>query len=298
MPEGKIIKALSGFYYVLDESEENGKVIQCRARGIFRKNKVTPLVGDYVVYQADNDKEGYVLEVKERTNELVRPPISNVDQAVLVFSATEPSFSTSLLDRFLVLVEANHIKPIICITKMDLLKTDQERETIQAYADDYRQIGYDVHLTSTNEREGIEKLMPHFHHKITVFAGQSGVGKSSLLNAMSPDLALKTNNISSHLGRGKHTTRHVELIHTAQGLIADTPGFSSLEFTGIESEDVGLYFLDIRERSADCKFRGCLHVKEPGCAVKKAVENEQIRAFRYQHYLEFLTEIKERKPRY
>ncbi|OLP66485.1 putative ribosome biogenesis GTPase RsgA [Bacillus pumilus] len=298
MPEGKIIKALSGFYYVLDESEENGKVIQCRARGIFRKNKVTPLVGDYVVYQADNDKEGYVLEVKERTNELVRPPISNVDQAVLVFSATEPSFSTSLLDRFLVLVEANHIKPIICITKMDLLKTDQERETIQAYADDYRQIGYDVHLTSTNEREGIEKLMPHFHHKITVFAGQSGVGKSSLLNAMSPDLALKTNNISSHLGRGKHTTRHVELIHTAQGLIADTPGFSSLEFTGIESEDVGLYFLDIRERSADCKFRGCLHVKEPGCAVKRAVENEQIRAFRYQHYLEFLTEIKERKPRY
>lgn len=298
MPEGKIIKALSGFYYVLDESEKSGRVIQCRARGVFRKNKVTPLVGDYVVYQADNDKEGYLLEVKERTNELVRPPISNVDQAVLVFSATEPTFSTSLLDRFLVLVEANHIQPIICITKMDLLNTDQERETIHAYAEDYRQIGYDVHLTSTIERDGIEKLMPHFHHKITVFAGQSGVGKSSLLNAMSPDLALKTNDISSHLGRGKHTTRHVELIHTAEGLVADTPGFSSLEFTGIEAEDLGLYFLEIRERSVDCKFRGCLHVKEPGCAVKEAVENEQIREYRYQHYLEFLTEIKERKPRY
>lgn len=180
MPEGKIIKALSGFYYVLDESKESGKVVQCRARGIFRKNKITPLVGDYVVYQADNDKEGYLLEVKERTNELVRPPISNVDQAVLVFSAAEPTFSTSLLDRFLVLVEANHIEPIICITKMDLLKTDEERETIMAYADDYRQIGYEVHLTSTIEGDGIEKLTPHFHHKITVFAGQSGVGKSSL----------------------------------------------------------------------------------------------------------------------
>ncbi|MDR0125919.1 ribosome small subunit-dependent GTPase A [Bacillus zhangzhouensis] len=298
MPEGKIIKALSGFYYVLDESRESGKVIQCRARGIFRKNKITPLVGDYVVYQADNDKEGYVLEVKERTNELVRPPISNVDQAVLVFSATEPTFSTSLLDRFLVLVEANHIEPIICITKIDLLKTKQERKTIQAYAEDYRQIGYDVHLTSTIEGDGIEKLTPHFHHKMTVFAGQSGVGKSSLLNAMSPDLALKTNDISSHLGRGKHTTRHVELIRTAEGLIADTPGFSSLEFTGIEAEDLGLYFLEIRERSSDCKFRGCLHVKEPGCAVKDAVEHEQIRKYRYQHYLEFLAEIKDRKPRY
>ncbi|MED0683148.1 ribosome small subunit-dependent GTPase A [Bacillus altitudinis] len=298
MPEGKIIKALSGFYYVLDESLESGKVIQCRARGIFRKNKITPLVGDYVVYQADNDKEGYLLEVKERTNELIRPPISNVDQAVLVFSAAEPTFSTSLLDRFLVLVEESQIEPIICITKMDLLKTDQERETIQAYAEDYRQIGYDVHLTSTIEGDGIEKLTPHFHHKITVFAGQSGVGKSSLLNAMSPDLALKTNDISSHLGRGKHTTRHVELIRTAEGLIADTPGFSSLEFTGIEAEDLGLYFLEIREKSAECKFRGCLHVKEPGCAVKEAVEDDRIREYRYQHYLEFLTEIKDRKPRY
>ncbi|MBU8638361.1 MULTISPECIES: ribosome small subunit-dependent GTPase A [Bacillus] len=298
MPEGKIIKALSGFYYVLDESQESGKVVQCRARGIFRKNKITPLVGDYVVYQADNDKEGYLLEVKERTNELVRPPISNVDQAVLVFSAAEPTFSTSLLDRFLVLVEANHIEPIICITKMDLLKTDEERETIMAYADDYRQIGYDVHLTSTIEGDGIEKLTPHFHNKITVFAGQSGVGKSSLLNAMSPELALKTDDISSHLGRGKHTTRHVELIQTANGLIADTPGFSSLEFTGIEAEDLGLYFLDIRDRSADCKFRGCLHVKEPGCAIKDAVEQDQIKEYRYQHYLEFLTEIKDRKPRY
>ncbi|NUJ17086.1 ribosome small subunit-dependent GTPase A [Bacillus glycinifermentans] len=293
MPEGKIIKALSGFYYVLD----GDRVIQCRGRGVFRKNKVTPLVGDDVVYQADNDKEGYLLEIKQRVNELVRPPISNVDQAVLVFSAKEPNFSTSLLDRFLVLVEANDIKPIICITKMDLAEGDWEGE-IRRYAEDYRQIGYHVYLTSTKNGDGTEKLIPHFQDSITVFAGQSGVGKSSLLNAISPGLELKTARISAHLGRGKHTTRHVELIHAGGGLIADTPGFSSLEFTGIEAEDLGYTFLEIAEKSAACKFRGCLHVKETNCAVKKAVENGEIASYRYDHYVEFLSEIKDRKPRY
>ncbi|ATH91379.1 ribosome small subunit-dependent GTPase A [Bacillus glycinifermentans] len=293
MPEGKIIKALSGFYYVLDGDQ----VIQCRGRGIFRKNKVTPLVGDDVVYQADNDKEGYLLEIKKRVNELVRPPISNVDQAVLVFSAKEPNFSTSLLDRFLVLVEANDIKPIICITKMDLAGEDREGE-IRRYAEDYRQIGYHVYLTSTKNGSGTEEIIPHFQDSITVFAGQSGVGKSSLLNAISPGLELKTARISAHLGRGKHTTRHVELIHAGGGLIADTPGFSSLEFTGIEAEDLGYTFLEIAEKSAACKFRGCLHVKEPDCAVKKAVENGEIASYRYDHYVEFLSEIKDRKPRY
>ncbi|KAA6476473.1 ribosome small subunit-dependent GTPase A [Bacillus swezeyi] len=292
MPEGKIIKALSGFYYVLDGE----KVIQCRGRGVFRKNKITPLVGDDVVYQADHDKEGYILEIKTRVNELVRPPISNVDQAVLVFSAKEPTFSTSLLDRFLVLVEANDIQPIICITKMDL--AEDLREQIHQYAEDYRKIGYPVYLTSTESRSGMEEIMPHFQDRITVFAGQSGVGKSSLLNAISPDLKLKTDGISAHLGRGKHTTRHVELIHINGGLVADTPGFSSLEFTGIEAENLGYTFLEIAEKSAACKFRGCLHIKEPNCAVKKAVENGEIASYRYDHYVEFLTEIKDRKPRY
>ncbi|MEC1260823.1 ribosome small subunit-dependent GTPase A [Bacillus swezeyi] len=292
MPEGKIIKALSGFYYVLDGE----KVIQCRGRGVFRKNKITPLVGDDVVYQADHDKEGYLLEIKTRVNELVRPPISNVDQAVLVFSAKEPTFSTSLLDRFLVLVEANDIQPIICITKMDL--AEDSREQIHQYAEDYRNIGYPVYLTSTESGSGMEEVIPHFQDRITVFAGQSGVGKSSLLNAISPDLKLKTDGISAHLGRGKHTTRHVELIHINGGLVADTPGFSSLEFTGIEAENLGYTFLEIGEKSAECKFRGCLHIKEPNCAVKKAVENGEIASYRYDHYVEFLTEIKDRKPRY
>ncbi|KML46641.1 ribosome small subunit-dependent GTPase A [Cytobacillus firmus] len=293
MPEGKIIKAIAGFYYVLSGNE----TIQCRGRGVFRKNKVTPLVGDEVVFQAESNTEGYILEVKERKNELIRPPIANVDQAILVFSAVEPGFSTSLLDRFLVLVEFNHIKPLICITKIDLADENEYRE-IQQYASDYRKAGYDVLLTSSETEEGVKDLMPYLEGEISVFAGQSGVGKSSLLNVLRPDLELKTNDISSHLGRGKHTTRHVELIEVGKGLVADTPGFSSLEFTDIELEDLNYCFPEIQEKSELCKFRGCLHMAEPKCAVKAACENGEIPSYRYEHYKTFLQEIKDRKPRY
>jgi ribosome biogenesis GTPase len=294
MPEGKIIKALSGFYYVLSDDNQ---VIQCRGRGVFRLNKVTPLVGDEVVFQAENESEGYILEVKDRKNELVRPPISNVDQAILVFSAVEPDFSTALLDRFLVLVEFNRIKPIICITKMDLTNAD-EKAMMETYRNQYTKAGYEVILTSSATEDGLEQLLPHLKGVISVFAGQSGVGKSSLLNAIRPDLELKTNDISTHLGRGKHTTRHVELIKIGEGLVADTPGFSSLEFTDIEVEDLNYCFPDIEKLSEDCKFRGCLHLKEPKCAVKEAVANVELPEYRYEHYELFVQEIKERKPRY
>lgn len=294
MPEGKIIKALSGFYYVVTDEQ---KVIQCRGRGVFRKNKVTPLVGDEVVFQAENDQEGYILEIKERKNELIRPPIANVDQAFLVFSAVEPDFSTMLLDRFLVLVEFNRIRPIICITKMDLAG-EEESSQIQAYSAHYEKAGYKVMLTSSETEDGIQQLLPLLNGEITVFAGQSGVGKSSLLNVLRPDLRIKTNDISSHLGRGKHTTRHVELIPVEDGLVADTPGFSSLDFTDIEVEDLNYCFPEIERESEDCKFRGCLHIQEPKCAVKTAVENGEIPEYRYDHYKLFLQEIKERKPRY
>jgi ribosome biogenesis GTPase / thiamine phosphate phosphatase len=293
MPEGKIIKALSGFYYVVNGEE----VIQCRGRGVFRKNKVTPLVGDDVVFQAENENEGYILEIKERKNELVRPPIANVDQALLVFSAVEPAFSTALLNRFLVLVEYNNIRPIIVITKMDLAN-NEEKATIEEYANDYRTIGYEVMLTSSEKETGLEELFPHLNGQISVFAGQSGVGKSSLLNALVPDLDLKTNIISSHLGRGKHTTRHVELIKVANGLVADTPGFSSLEFTEIEQEDLNYCFPEFERASENCKFRGCLHLAEPKCAVKAGVEEGIIPKYRYADYQDFILEIKERKPRY
>ena len=293
MPEGKIVKALSGFYYVFSDN----KVIQCRSRGVFRKNKVNPLVGDEVIFQAENNLEGYILEVKERKNSLVRPPIANVDQAILVFSATEPDFSTALLDRFLVLIEFNQIRPIICITKIDLL-TEAEKQSLEQVVQDYERAEYDVILTSSETDEGLEELIPFLNGVITVFAGQSGVGKSSLLNALRPDLELKTDQISNHLGRGKHTTRHVELIPIGDGLVADTPGFSSLEFTDIEQEDLNNCFPEIRKLSESCKFRGCLHLAEPKCAVKKGLENGEVPSFRYQHYKEFLEEIKDRKPRY
>ncbi|MDQ0230580.1 ribosome small subunit-dependent GTPase A [Metabacillus malikii] len=294
MPQGKIVKALSGFYYVQD----GDRFIQCRGRGVFRKNKITPLVGDEVVYQADNDQEGYVLEVLTRKNELIRPPICNVDQAILVFSAVEPDFSPTLLDRFLVLIEANDIEPIIVISKIDLIQSKEVETEVQSYADDYKRIGYHVYLTSTVEANSLSEMEPILNDKISVFAGQSGVGKSSLLNLLRPDLELKTNDISTHLGRGKHTTRHVELIPVGTGFVADTPGFSSLEFTGIEIEDLTYCFPEMKERSGDCKFRGCTHVKEPKCAIKAAVENGDIPQYRYDHYLSFVEEIKERKPRY
>ncbi|MBA2874037.1 ribosome small subunit-dependent GTPase A [Thermaerobacillus caldiproteolyticus] len=293
MAEGKIIKALSGFYYVLSD----GEIIQCRGRGVFRKHKITPLVGDHVVFQANSKTDGYIMEVCERKNELIRPPIANVDQAILVFSAVEPDFSPVLLDRFLVLIEAKDIQPIIVVNKMDLLD-DEIRSTIETYINDYRQIGYDVIETSTVTKSGIEKLLPYLEGRISVFAGQSGVGKSSLLNALRPDLQLKTNDISTHLGRGKHTTRHVELMEVGGGLVADTPGFSALEFHDIEEEQLPLCFPEFRERSHECKFRGCTHIAEPKCAVRKALEAGEIPAYRYDHYVSFMEEIKERKPRY
>lgn len=294
MPEGKIIKALAGFYYVLTDEK---KVIQCRGRGVFRKKKVSPLVGDEVLFQADNDQEGYILEIKERKNELVRPPIANVDQAILIFSAVEPDFSTALLDRFLVLIEFNRIRPIICVSKMDLIN-EKEKERILNYGRDYEKSGYHVLFTSSATEDGVEKLLPLLEGEISVFAGQSGVGKSSLLNVLKPDLKLETNDISTHLGRGKHTTRHVELIEIGAGLVADTPGFSSLEFMELEIEDLNYCFPEIEKASESCKFRGCMHMQEPKCAVKAAVESGDIPEYRYEHYKQFLQEIKERKPRY
>lgn len=292
--KGKIIKALSGFYYV---KAEDGKVYQCRGRGVFRKRKISPLVGDYIEFQSDNEYEGYVLEVFARKNELIRPPISNIDQAILVFSAVEPMFSPQLLDRFLVVIEAAKIEPIICVTKIDLM-SQAEAEQVNKFIELYKEIGYTIIQLSSETNEGIQHVTPLLEEKITVFAGQSGVGKSSLLNAIRPDLQLKTAEISTHLGRGKHTTRHVELIEVAGGLVADTPGFSSLEFTDIEAVDLTSYFIEFAQASVGCKFRGCLHLNEPGCAVKEKLANGEIAKSRYTNYETFMQEIKERKPRY
>jgi len=293
MPIGKIVKSLSGFYYVRSE----GHVYQCKGRGNFRKKKITLLVGDDVTFEMDQNEEGYILDVQDRKNELVRPPIANIDQAIIVASVLEPDFNPLLLDRFLVLIESMDIEPLIVLTKMDLLN-EEERSNIKSYKRDYEQLGYQVIIGSSKEEASLDEVSSYINGKTTVIAGQSGVGKSSMLNALNPQLDLETNDISKSLGRGKHTTRHVELINMYGGLVADTPGFSSLEFRTLEHDELPDCFPEMREYGEYCKFRGCLHNKEPKCAVKEAVQNGDIPQYRYEHYLQFLDEIQNRKPRY
>ncbi|SDM53470.1 ribosome biogenesis GTPase [Psychrobacillus sp. OK028] len=293
MPTGQIRKALSGFYYVYD----NGEVIQCRGRGVFRNRGESPLVGDFVDYTVEGNNDGTITVIHERKNNLVRPPIANIDQAILVFSIKEPDFNTILLDRFLVVLESFHIEPIICLTKSDLMDESLEVK-IREYIKDYEKIGYQLFMTYKDDPAFDEKISPLLEGKTTVLAGQSGVGKSTLLNTILPSLDLKTGIISNALGRGKHTTRHVELIEVCGGLLADTPGFSSFEFDLMEKEELYRCFPEFVAKQNDCKFRECMHVKEPKCAVKEAVDSGEIKAYRYKHYLQFLEEIMDRKPRY
>ncbi|MEK4629596.1 MAG: ribosome small subunit-dependent GTPase A [Solibacillus sp.] len=293
MAQGQIRKALSGYYYI----EKDGELIQCRGRGIFRNRGESPLVGDFVDYTYDGESDGSVDKIYERKNALVRPPIANVDQALLVFSAKEPDFNTILLDRFLVVLESFQVQPIIILTKMDLLN-DDEKKTLEQYVSDYEAIGYEIIQTYKNDASLMAKIEPLLQGKTSVLAGQSGVGKSTLLNTLLPELELKTGIISKSLGRGKHTTRHVELIEVCGGLLADTPGFSSFDFDTIEKEELTSCFPEFLRLSEDCKFRGCLHKKEPKCAVKAALEAGEIRPYRYEHYEQFLQEIIDRKPRY
>lgn len=309
MREGVIVKALSGYYYVRPANAgADVQPAQCRARGIFKKKGVTPLVGDRVAYELTENGEGTVDDILPRTTELLRPPVANVDLAVLAFSLVEPALNLQLLDKFLVLTENAGLDTIICLTKLDLLQAggrsdDAERE--QAELDEvkrlYERLGYPVVVTSTRTKEGLDEVRSRLAGKTSVFSGQSGVGKSSLLNALVPGLTLETNAISSKLGRGKHTTRHVELIALegeGGGLVADTPGFSQLDFLQLEAEELSARFAEMKRLSAGCKFRGCLHRQEPGCRVLEALANGDVAPSRYKHYLAFLQEIQERKRRY
>ena len=295
LKKGIILKALSGFYYV--EDLETKETIQCRSRGLFRKQKITPLVGDQVEFLVEPDGNGYVMGIDPRKNELVRPPIANVDLALVVFSVKEPDFSPKLLDRFLAVIEMNQIEPVIVLTKLDLM-TEEEKQAIEPIIDYYREIGYQVIETSSKQEFGLESINELIKQRIAVICGQSGVGKSSLLNSLDDSLNIQVNEISKALGRGKHTTRHVELHKLSEGLIADTPGFSSLDLDQLEPIDLSQCFIEFYDLSEQCKFRGCLHENEPRCAVKAAVEENEIIPTRYENYLQFLTEIKSRKPKY
>lgn len=288
MHTGRIIKALSGFYYV----EFNGALYQTRARGLFRKTEESPLVGDIVDFQIENVTDGYITKIHPRENELVRPTVANIDQVLITMSLKTPEFSFYLLDRFLAYVEAHDIEPVVVITKMDLADDD---DLIEKIKDTYGAI-YPVFFTSHDEMNN--DLLNIFEDKVTVLSGQSGVGKSSLLNTLLPELELKTDEISSALNRGKHTTRHVELVDIGGGLIADTPGFSTIEFTDIDKYNIKYCFKEFNDYQNQCKFRECMHINEPKCAVKEALQNGDIKQSRYDSYLAIYQEISNRKERY
>lgn len=280
---------MGGFYYVQTPEE----VIQCRARGNFREEGITPLIGDKVrIRISKEDNNGYIDEIYPRETSLKRPPVANITQAIVVMSIKKPKINSWLLDRFLVMAEAEALNIVICVNKIDL-----DLKASLTIRDIYSKIGYKVILTSIETEEGIDELRISLHDNISVFAGPSGVGKSSLLNLIDPDYNLKIGEISEKNKRGKHTTRHTEILHLkGNSYVLDTPGFSSLDldFIGDETE-LGEYFLEIKKYSHGCKFMNCLHLNEPGCEVKKQVEEGEINPERYKNYLMFLEEIKKNR---
>ena len=273
--EGKIIKLISNDYTVLS----NNKKYICKSRGKFRKLKISPLVGDQVVF---DDINNYILEVEKRKNELVRPPVANIDQAFIITSVKHPNFSTNLLDKLIDIIEFNNIEPIICFTKLDLLNKEEQND-IDVYINYYKKIGYKVFINTQ-----ISEIKEQFKNKISVFTGQTGAGKSTLLNNINPNLKIKTDDISYALGRGKHTTRHVELIELENGFVADTPGFSSLEFIDMKDIDIRDNFVEFELYKEKCKYRDCMHDKEDECEVKNKVRSGDILESRYQNYLNFI----------
>ncbi len=290
MKEGIITKGIGGFYYV----DHQGVIYECKARGIFRKNNLTPMVGDRVMISILNQEKGLgvVEEILERETELIRPAVANVNQAIVVFAVTQPEPNLSLLDRFTVLAESQGLDITICLNKVDLLPEAAYQEIV----DIYTSTGYSVILTSKKDGKGIAALKEALKDKITVFAGPSGVGKSSLLNQIQSNILLQTGELSSKTDRGKHTTRHVELIAVAGlGWVVDTPGFSSLALDFMAAEDLPYCFNEFHPYIEDCKFNSCLHNNEPQCAVKQAVEEGKIHISRYESYRLFLEEIKKNR---
>lgn len=295
MLKGKIYQSLAGFY---DVHAEDGKLYRTRARGNFRKRKITPLVGDDVEFQIEDGDKGYILSVLPRKNALVRPPIANIDQAIVATAATQPEFSTNLLDRQLIALEMSGIQPVIYFTKSDLL-TARQREKLATVVAGYRAIPYDVIFPEQAfSSDALTELRKLFSNKENVIMGQTGAGKSTLLNHLAPDLNLETGKISTALNRGKHTTRRVALLNVNDGLIADTPGFSSYDTFDIDFRALTNYFPEFKRAGVKCRFRGCMHVNEPDCEVKLEVQQNKIMKSRYENYLQLYTDIKNRKPNY
>ncbi len=292
MIEGKIIKGIGGFYYVDDGKD----LYECRARGIFRKEKMTPLVGDDVLISIVDfeNKKGIVEKIKERKSELIRPAIANVDKALIVFAVKNPSPNLSLLDRFIVLAEKENLEVVIILTKIDLDDENVLEEIKNIYQNTYKVIP-----VSTKEKIGIEKVKEELKNSVVVFAGPSGVGKSSLLNEIDKNFNLQTGDVSEKIKRGKHTTRHAELLKLGENsMVADTPGFSSLVLDDIEEDELKEYFIEF-DKFDECKFGSrCIHENEPNCSVKEAVKENKIEKKRYDSYIQLLNEIRNKKRRY
>ena len=289
--QGKIVKGIAGFYYV--HVVESG-LYECKAKGVFRKEKIKPLVGDVVEIDIldETEKKGNIIEVLERKSELIRPAVANIDQALVVFAVTKPKPHFNLLDRFLIMMESKGIPVIMCFNKKDIA-TESE---IQEIKDIYEKCGYQIVFTSAQEKENLEEVRELLRGKTTAIAGPSGVGKSSLINIFQPDANMETGSISEKIERGKHTTRHSELIWIEENTyIMDTPGFSSLYTNEFEKEELKYYFTEFSAYEGQCRFLGCDHVHEPECAVKAALDEGKIHPVRYENYLEMYKELKEKR---
>lgn len=286
--QGKIIKGIAGFYYV--HVAETG-IFECKAKGIFRKEKIKPLVGDNVELELLDmqDMTGNITSILPRKNELIRPAVANIDQAMVIFAADKPKPNFNLLDRFLIMMEQRQVETIICFNKQDLVAQEEADRLRQIY----QPCGYRVLSVSAKEQEGLAQIQEVLADKTTTVAGPSGVGKSSLINLLSPEADMETGMLSEKIDRGKHTTRHSQLLYIDHGTyIMDTPGFSSLYLMGIEAEELKFYFPEFDSYEPFCRFQGCCHIHEPDCAVKTSLAEGKISPIRYENYVMLYEELK------
>jgi ribosome biogenesis GTPase len=295
--QGRIIKGISGFYYI---DTPDGKVYECRAKGIFRQQGIKPVVGDFVDMDiiSEEDRTGNVVSVLSRKNSLLRPPVANVDQALIIFAIVHPDPSYNLLYRFLIQMKQQNLPVVICFNKQDIAGEQEQRELLETY----HRCGYEVLFMSVSAGQGIDELKKRLEGKTTVLAGPSGVGKSSLINLLHPEAEMETGELSRKIERGKNTTRHSELFHVAglgqKTYLMDTPGFTSLYLKDVDIYSLPGYYSEFEEYEPGCRFGGCSHITEPDCGVKKAVLEGRISRIRYDNYKILYEELKSAKPVY